>query len=126
MDEKELVEHACFLQNLARRLLSDEHFAQDVVQEAYLAARRAGQPRNVRAWLGVVTRNLSLRVRRREAGRRARERAAARPEEQAAAADDQQLEVPLGHGRSNVPGACGAARPHVDTLVLQFDGHEQA
>ena len=38
MDERELVEHAGFLQNLARRLLADEHLARDAVQDADVAA----------------------------------------------------------------------------------------
>lgn len=38
MDERELVEHAGFLQNLARRLLADEHLDRDAVQDAYVAA----------------------------------------------------------------------------------------
>ena len=38
MDERELVEHASFLQGLALHLLSDEHRAQDAVQDTFVAA----------------------------------------------------------------------------------------
>jgi RNA polymerase sigma-70 factor (ECF subfamily) len=80
MDERDLVEHAGFLQSLARHLLSDEHLAQDAVQDAHVAALQASGVRDVRSWLAAVTRNLSLKIRRREAGRRGPERAAARRE----------------------------------------------
>ena len=80
MDERDLVEHAGFLQNLARHLLLDEHLAQDAVQDARVAAIQASGVRDVRRWLAAVTRNLSLRIRRREAGRKDAERAAARRE----------------------------------------------
>lgn len=69
------------LRRLARGLLFDRHGAEDVVQEAWLAALRAP---NVEArlggWLSEAVKRLA-RNRRREAVRReARERAAARPE----------------------------------------------
>ncbi|MCA9320369.1 MAG: sigma-70 family RNA polymerase sigma factor [Planctomycetes bacterium] len=50
----------------ARRLLGDEHEAQDVVQEAVFASDRAH--RSERAWLLRVTRNLAIdRLRRNRA-----------------------------------------------------------
>jgi DNA-directed RNA polymerase specialized sigma24 family protein len=61
-----LLEHAAFLRGLARSLVLDESRADDVVQEAYMAALRRPPPPRVRlrAWLAAVTRNLALRSRR--------------------------------------------------------------
>ncbi len=49
--------------NLARRLMRDEHDAEDLVQDTYLNAFRAWgtrrRPRNVDAWLGTICLNLA-------------------------------------------------------------------
>jgi len=72
----DLFEHASFLRALARALLGDEHLAEDVTQDAYVAALRA-PPRKgeTRRWLTGVVRNLA-RTKRRGEGRRARREAA--------------------------------------------------
>jgi RNA polymerase sigma factor (sigma-70 family) len=70
------------LRVLARRLLADEHGAEDVLQEAWLAALES-PPRDVRAlgaWMHQVVRRLALRRRRSEQRLREREQRAARPE----------------------------------------------
>ena len=73
-----LLEHADFIRALARGLLNDDHAADDVVQETLVAALEADErPRNLRAWLGVVARNLALTARRGRRRRAARERRAA-------------------------------------------------
>ncbi len=64
----ELLAHEEFMRRLAIRLLGDEHHADDVVQETWLAALQK-PPRhgaNVRGWLSRVVRNLSLKRRRSE------------------------------------------------------------
>ncbi len=73
-----LLRHRDFLRGLARGLLRDEHAAEDVVQEAIVVGltRPPADRSNLRAWLGKVTRNLSLTRRRGEFRRLARERAA--------------------------------------------------
>ncbi|MHC4952565.1 MAG: sigma-70 family RNA polymerase sigma factor [Planctomycetota bacterium] len=65
----QMLEHGEFLRRLARALLADPHRADDVVQEAYLAAltRPPLHTDNLRAWLARVVRNLSARTRRTEA-----------------------------------------------------------
>jgi RNA polymerase sigma-70 factor (ECF subfamily) len=74
-----LLEHAGFLRALARSLLLDEGQAEDVVQEAYLAAIHRPPPAaGARGWLAAVTRNLALKRRRAEGRLRLREAAAAR------------------------------------------------
>ena len=67
---EELYANALFLRNLARNLIHDEHRAEDVVQEAWLASiekpPKAGIP--LRAWLVGTTRNLARKTARSESG----------------------------------------------------------
>ncbi|MEM7201076.1 MAG: sigma-70 family RNA polymerase sigma factor [Planctomycetota bacterium] len=76
-----LLAHADWVQELARSLASDAHAADDLVQEAWLAAlqrppKNQGDPKG---WLSAVVRNLSAKQRRAEARRSRREALAARP-----------------------------------------------
>ncbi|MEE8106747.1 MAG: sigma-70 family RNA polymerase sigma factor [Planctomycetota bacterium] len=80
-DPEHLLSHAAFLKNIARSLVLDDGQADDVVQEAYLAALQKPPPTGpTGAWLGKVAKNLSLMLRRGEGRRGQRERAVARPE----------------------------------------------
>jgi len=80
-DPELLLSHAAFLKSIARSLVLDDGQADDVVQEAYLAALQKPPPTGPNsAWLGKVARNLSLMLRRGEGRRGQRERAVARPE----------------------------------------------
>lgn len=65
------------LRRLARALVGDDHDADDVVQETWLRAERAGRRARSRGWLAKVTRNLGLNTRRGHARRRRREAEAA-------------------------------------------------
>ena len=78
-DERELERLSRRLRRLARRLVDDET-ADDVVQEAWLAAleARPGEVRRLNHWLARVVRNLALRVRRRSTLRTDGEHDAAR------------------------------------------------
>jgi RNA polymerase sigma factor (sigma-70 family) len=82
----ELPRHGAWVRKLARSLVRDEARADDVAQEAALAALR--EPLAASAalgpWLARVTRNFARRDWRGEARRRERERTAARPEGQPA------------------------------------------
>jgi len=74
-----LLQHAGFLRALARSLLLDEGQAEDVVQEAYLAAIHRPPPAaGARGWLAAVTRNLALKRLRTDTRARRRETRAAR------------------------------------------------
>lgn len=82
-DELQVVEHARFLQRLVRSIVSDEHAADDVAQETWLAAH-ASPPRDsafVAGWFARVARRLMGRMRRGERRRVAREQAVARTEQ---------------------------------------------
>lgn len=79
---EELPQHSRWVQKLARSLVRDETVAEDVAQEAQLAALRRGPalPGSLGPWLARVTRNFARRGWRDAARRAARERAVARPE----------------------------------------------
>jgi RNA polymerase sigma-70 factor (ECF subfamily) len=84
-----VLENAAFARRLARALVGDDARADDVVQQAWVAALehppRAG--RGIRAWLATVVRNAAAKLRREESRRRAREQSAAARERQPAAVD---------------------------------------
>jgi len=73
----ELLQHADFVQRLARRLARDEAGAEDLAQETWLAALE-GSPAagsGMRAWLARVLRNRAALRHRRDTRRRDREEA---------------------------------------------------
>jgi RNA polymerase sigma-70 factor (ECF subfamily) len=82
IDAERLLAHASFVRGLARSLLLDEHRADDIVQETFLAAirRPPRQGVDVRAWLGGVVRNLALKLLRTEGRLARRHRSVARNE----------------------------------------------
>jgi len=79
---EDLVAHDAWVRALARRLAADEHTAEDVAQNAWVAAlERPPRKRSaVRAWLGRVARNLVFMENRTLARRQLREMRAARSE----------------------------------------------
>jgi len=77
-----LMANDAWVRALAHRLVADPHVAEDVAQEAWLAAL-TNPPRKesaTRSWLGRVVRNFVRLRRQGDANRRAREKAVARPE----------------------------------------------
>jgi RNA polymerase sigma factor (sigma-70 family) len=79
IDPQELLAHGDFVRAIARSLLWDEHAAEDVVQQTWLAA--LGLPATAsRGWLGAVARNLAIKRLRGDRRRGARELAASRQE----------------------------------------------
>jgi RNA polymerase sigma-70 factor (ECF subfamily) len=108
------------LRALARSLLRDEHAAEDVVQETWLACLRhpGVVPRRLSAWLGTVTSRLALRRQRGEGRRAARERQAAAPERLEAV---QQRTLEREEALRAVTAALLALEePFKSTLVLRF------
>ena len=77
------------MRRLARTLATDENAADDLEQEAWLAAtqRPPGDSRSLRGWLATVLRRAATKGRRSAKRRTRREEAAARPEAVPAAAD---------------------------------------
>lgn len=81
------IERVTWVRALARALVADEHEAEDLAQEAWLAALKAGPTRRGawKGWFGAVLRNLARARFRGEHRRRAREDDCARPDEVPAA-----------------------------------------
>ncbi|MEM7310328.1 MAG: RNA polymerase sigma factor, partial [Planctomycetota bacterium] len=75
-----LAEHVGWMRALARRLVADEHAADDVVQDAMVRAleRPPHEQGRLRGWLSTVVRNLSSEGHRSGDNRAAREAAGAR------------------------------------------------
>ncbi len=86
---KALLDHAHWVQELARKLVRDPNVAEDLAQETLLAAirDRGKEHRSMRAWLGTVLRNLVWERVRREDRRDAREMDSAREEAMASTGD---------------------------------------
>ncbi|MDJ0974213.1 MAG: sigma-70 family RNA polymerase sigma factor [Planctomycetota bacterium] len=89
IDRNELVKHLDGVRRLARSLVLDDAEADDVMQDAAVAALESGRaPRKgLAAWLSGVTRNVVRNRRRGESRRRKRETDAARPEATPSAAE---------------------------------------
>src|SRR5258706_9934691 len=88
-DPQPLLEQLPFLRALARKLLDDPAAAEDVAQNAVVAALERQDPRALRRpWLAGVTRNLARLLFRRETRRMERQRAAARSELLPSAVDE--------------------------------------
>lgn len=118
-DAEQLLAHGAWVRRLARELVGDT-LADDVVQETWLAAWRAG-PRNeehLRPWLGRVVRNFARAARRSEKARNARERASARVDEAWPSPTDilETLEIQ----RELVDALRGLDEPLRRTLVLRY------
>ncbi len=82
IDRDVLVSHMDGVRRLARSLVRDDTTADDVVQEAMVAALETRRPvkHSVKAWLSGVVRNVVRRDHRSASRRSAREEAAAKPE----------------------------------------------
>lgn len=77
-----LLEHAEFLERLARSLVDDPSAADDLVQDTWLAALRRppSAPETARPWLARTLKNLRISRWRQGHARQAREQVRARPE----------------------------------------------
>lgn len=114
-----LLAHADWAHALARQLVQDVAAADDVVQEAWLAALRSppdtGGP--MRPWLATVLRNTAGQLRRRSASRSRREKAAARPEALPSAAE---LVEKAESQRGLVDKVLALPAPYRETILLRY------
>jgi RNA polymerase sigma-70 factor (ECF subfamily) len=114
-----LLSHAAWMRRLARSLVKDDAQADDVVQDAVVAAMRA-PPRDavaLPAWLATTVRNGAKQLWRGESRRAARESAGARPE-----ATPSTVEVVARaeeHGLV-VQAVLALEEPYRSTLLLRF------
>src|SRR5262245_46885757 len=82
LDLQGLLAEDQWIRRLARKLAADRHGSEDLVQDAWVAAldARDPRPRELRPWLSGILRNLWTDAKRAQQARGARERAAARDE----------------------------------------------
>ncbi len=114
-----LLAHGDFVRGLARSLLWDPDLADDVAQQAFLAAlsRPPREARNPRGWLATVVRNLAAKALRRESRRAAREAVAARPEGVPSTAEVVEREAVR---RRVVEAVLGLEEPYRSAVLLRF------
>jgi RNA polymerase sigma-70 factor (ECF subfamily) len=116
--QEALLAQQAFLRRLARSLVADEQRAEDLAQEAALAALRAGPERlgAMRAWLRRVVRNLATDADRRER-LRAREGEATPP---AAPLAPDEVAQRLAAQREVLAALERLEEPYQSTLFLRF------
>lgn len=111
--------HAGWLRALARELVADEHLAEDLAQDTWVAAlehaRRGASPS--RGWLATVLRNFLRQAARGGGHRRSRESVAARPE--AVAATDQVVADLEAHRRL-IEAVGELDEPYREVIVMRF------
>jgi len=115
----ELLAQAGWMRSLARALVLDPSRADDVVQEAWLAAltRPPDDRRNLRGWLARVLRNAALQIDRHEGRRRERERRVAQLESAAPAGSvDERVEL----HRLLVDAVSSLGEPYRTTILLRY------
>ena len=86
---QDLLAHDAWIRALARRLVSEEHEAEDLAQDTWVVAL-VKQPRKsipLRSWLGRVVRNIRAMRHREDAHRKQRELAASKSESSLSVAD---------------------------------------
>ncbi|HKB17191.1 MAG TPA: sigma-70 family RNA polymerase sigma factor, partial [Planctomycetota bacterium] len=117
-DPETLLTHGDFVRALARSLL-DEHRAEDVVQQTWVAAleRPPRAPGRLRAWLAIVARNFAARAARSEDRRARREEAAARPERVPSTAELFEREAAR---RRVVEAVVALAEPYRACVLLRY------
>jgi len=116
---EELLEHSAWARALARQLVADAATADDLVQDAWLAAMLRPPLRGVpvRPWLASVLRNAARMSTRSAARRNARERLAAREE---ALASTHELVELAARQRELVDALLKLDEPYRTTLLLRF------
>ncbi len=107
------------LRKLARLLVADSQTADDVVQDACVAALERGDSvrKNPRGWLRAVTRNVAFNERRSASRRRGRERECAVPEAMPSAAE---VAERLDTRRSLVDAVEALPPPYRAVIYLRF------
>ena len=116
-DFDRLLEHSTWLRPMARALVRDEHLAEDVLQETWVAALRSppnGAPHG--PWLSRVLRNVVRMHARTESRRTAREAKVARPEGESSPPTTDLLELRL----ELVHALLEVREPFRSTLILRF------
>ncbi|MHC4342800.1 MAG: sigma-70 family RNA polymerase sigma factor, partial [Planctomycetota bacterium] len=114
---EDLLRHSTFLQALARRLLTDASSAEDIVQEAYLAALERPPRQMGIGWLSRVVRNLAGKRRRSEKRRLAREHLAT---PRGHLPSPSELAARIEMHRRLIRAVDALAEPYRSTILLRF------
>jgi RNA polymerase sigma-70 factor (ECF subfamily) len=116
----QLLEHARWVRGLARCLTHDEASADDLAQDAWVAALRnpPALEGETRGWLGTVVRNVRRMELRGDRRRLARESSAVDPDARVASTADLADEVEL--GRILAEELLRLDEPYRETLLLTF------
>jgi len=114
----QLLEHARWVRGLARCLTSDDADADDLAQDAWVAALRHPPQETTRGWLGAVMRNARRMALRGDRRRIVRERATLDPDARVESAADLADEVEL--GRVLAEELLALPVPYRETLLLTF------
>ena len=114
-----LLSHADFVRALARSLIHDEHLADDVVQEAWLAALQKSEPsrKSPRAWFAGTVRNLSLKRLRTES--RAARKARAAPSTEPVRSPEEMVERETAR-RKVVDAVNALEEPYRSTILFRY------
>lgn len=114
-----LVHHSQWVRRLAIELVGDPHVADDLAQDACLAAleARPGADRSMKQWLGTVVRNAARQRWRRDSRRLGRERDVARAEATPSVLD--LVERVTAH-RAVVDAVVALDEPYRATLLLRY------
>jgi RNA polymerase sigma factor (sigma-70 family) len=115
----QLLAQVGWVRQLARSLISDPDLADDVAQEAWLAALKSAPDRDrpLEPWLATVVRNFALRARRSASRRAAREEVAATPEALPSASE---LYERASMHKELVQAVLALEEPYKTTLLLRF------
>jgi len=121
---EELQQHADSVRALARRLLCDEHAAEDVVQDTWVLAlerppRELESSESLGSWLRSVARNLVRRQVRGRERREQRERERSRPEA-SGSGEDQSAEERAATLRSLTEAVLSLSEPYRGTLLQRY------
>lgn len=119
IDPEHLLTHDAFVRGLARSLVQDEHSANDLAQDTWLAAieNAPQEPRSLRAWLRRVVHYLAGKRRLGEVRRKARQRRAAKPDYIPSAAEIVERETAR---RQVVRAVLKLKEPYRSTMLLRF------
>ncbi|MFQ5845660.1 MAG: RNA polymerase sigma factor [Planctomycetota bacterium] len=122
VDAEALLAHREFVRGLALQLVFDEHRADDVVQETWLAALQhaPARPRSLRAWLARVARNIALKATRSELRRARRERLVARQRGPRPPPPVPDAVARLASERRVVDAVLALDEPYRTTIILRF------
>jgi RNA polymerase sigma factor (sigma-70 family) len=114
-----LLAHGAFVRSLARRLVADEHRAEDLEQETWLAAmsRRSQNVRSPRAWLAGILGNVLRSDLRGRSRREKREREIARAEAAPSAASTVEA---ASIGRDLADRVLALEEPFRTTVLLRY------